>query len=894
MKNKILYGIMAFVMGIFMTGCSDDDYSISNTPLLTDESVTTGSADVTVTSATFHGTVKGLEEQNASAYALGFYYGKSEDNLSEKVAASGSSEFQATVSGMPGDVVYYQAYVTLQGRVTYKGSVQSAIMTDAKAITGEPKDLTANSVILTGKLEKAPQEATSGIVISGVEGSEKVRAGVRIVAAGINDNYEIKAEGLLPNTTYHYTAYLDLGNGTVYGEDRTFTTAPADFNPDTDLVDLGLSTKWAKYNVGASDEKQLGGLFGFGDMTGFQTSINLEDYASADIYKTDRDVANKVYGSWVTMPTIDEFEELFTECKKEWVEDTENHVAGYKFTGPNGNSIFLPAAGTRTQGNVSGEGLNGYYLSGSINATDNRFAMAYSFDQNAARRTTTPVYQALAIRPVSVAKNVKFDKAKLIGQTWEIDLRLDGSHYKFDGPTYFYGNDDSWATVTNNQPVVGNSWCWAADYAGNKWAVGGSDKDDFGVKNCQGTMTFNEDGTVKVHQYVAGADGAEGTFQDTEGTYTIDEKNKTVKLSIMPLMPANYIGNVKEAENAELRILSLTDETMQLAVTRASDNQYLSINYVPGELKNGFTAKLTCYGGDDDNTPDAWNSATVNVLGGAAGLKTYTVTFNTQYPRTNGKVYLLELEGYSAAYPKALVRIDAIKADGNDVKFDANKFFYGDLEGKGNYRVEMANIWGCGHNDSWDGLKDTPFHKEGGETKNETALAFNHTFEVTFTVVSNTSDGTGVYTPNLVTINPSWGGTWGYNEGATMEVVNEGGKYSIKNNQFDITYQSGDHADGSIMAFVEIADLYGFFPGTHATLDALLLDGKAISYDQSKVIDANENPKYRLELWNCYGATKGAGCAFGTPEGDVMKGLAFSKSMETKFTIHSLFAVPQW
>ena len=780
------------------------------------------------------------------------------------------------------------AYVTLQGRVTYKGSVQSAIMTDAKAITGEPKDLTANSVILTGKLEKAPQTATSGIVISGVEGSENVRAGVRIVAAGINDNYEIKAEGLLPNTTYHYTAYLDLGNGTVYGEDRTFTTAPADFNPDTDLVDLGLSTKWAKYNVGASDEKQLGGLFGFGDMTGFQTSINLEDYASADIYKTDRDVANKVYGSWVTMPTIDEFEELFTECKKEWVEDTENHVAGYKFTGPNGNSIFLPAAGTRTQGNVSGEGLNGYYLSGSINATDNRFAMAYSFDQNAARRTTTPVYQALAIRPVSVAKNVKFDKTKLIGQTWEIDLRLDGSHYKFDGPSYFYGNDDSWATVTNNQPVVGNSWCWAADFAGNSWAVGGD------AKNCQGTMTFNEDGTVKVHQYVAGADGAEGTFQDTEGTYTIDEKNKTVKLSIAPLMPANYIGNVKETKDMDIRILSLTDETLQLAVTRANDNQYMSINYVPGELKNGFTAKLTCYGGDDENTPDAWNSATVNVLGGAAGLKTYTVTFNTQYPRTNGKVYLLELEGYSAAYPKALVHIDAIKADGNDVKFDANKFFYGDLEGKGNYRVEMANIWGCGHNDSWDGLKDTPFHKGGGETKNETALAFNHTFEVTFTVVSNTSDGTGVYTPNLITINPSWGGTWGYNEGATMEVVNEGGKYSIKNNQFDITYKSGEHADGSIMTFVEIADLYGFFPGTHSTLDELLLDGKAVSFDQSKVIDANESPKYRLELWNCYGTTKNNGCAFGTPEGDVMKGLAFKNSMETKFTVHSLFAVPQW
>lgn len=876
-------------MGIFMTGCSDDDYSVNKNPLLDNSSVVTGSADVTATSATFHGTVKGLEDQAASAYATGFMYGDSETNLSEKASASSDAEFSATVTGKPGQVVYYQAFVTLQGRLTYKGAVQQAVLTDAKAITGEVKDLTANSAVLQGSLQLAPSEAASGIVISGKEGQENVRAGVRIMASGINDNYEIKAEGLLPNTTYHYTAYLDLGNGTVYGEERSFTTLEAEFNPDEDLVDLGLSTKWAKYNVGATKATELGGLFGFGDMTGFQTSLDLDNYASADIYKTDRDVANKVYGSWVTMPTIDEFEELFTECKKEWVE--EDGVAGYKFTGPNGNSIFLPAAGTRTQGNVSGEGLNGYYLSGSINATDNRFAMAYSFDQNAARRTSTPVYQALAIRPVSVAKNVKFDKAKLIGQTWEIDLRLDGSHYKFDGPVYFLGKDDSWATITNNQPIVGNVGCWAADFASNSWTVGGD------AKNCQGTMTFNEDGTVKVHQYVAGADGAEGTFQDTEGTYTIDEKNKTVKLSIAPLIPANYIGNVKETKDMDIRILSLTDETMQLAVTRANDNQYMSINYVPGELKNGFTAKLTCYGGDEENTPDAWNSATVNVLGGAAGLKTYTVTFNTQYPRTNGKVYLLELEGYSAAYPKALVRIDAIKADGNDVKFDANKFFYGDLEGNGNYRVEMANIWGCGHNDSWDGLKDTPFHKDGGETKNETALAFNHTFEVTFTVVSNTSDGTGVYTPTFNAVR-GWGEgeaqLWGYNDGSTLKVVkSDKGQYSLENNQFDMTYEGSGFEGGSIMTFIEIADLYGFFPGTHATLDEFYLDGKAVSYDKSKVIDSNENPKYRLELFNCYAATKD-NCAFGVKDGDLMRELGFNKSMRAKFTVHSLFAEPQW
>ena len=865
-------------MGIFMTGCSDDDYSISNTPLLTDESVTTGSADVTVTSATFHGMVKGLEEQNASAYALGFYYGKSEDNLSEKVAASGSNEFQATVSGMPGDIVYYQAYVTLQGRVTYKGSVQSAIMTDAKAITGEPKDLTANSVILTGKLEKAPQEATSGIVISGVEGSENVRAGVRIVAAGINDNYEIKAEGLLPNTTYHYTAYLDLGNGTVYGEDRTFTTAPADFNPDTDLVDLGLSTKWAKYNVGASDEKQLGGLFGFGDMTGFQTSINLEDYASADIYKTDRDVANKVYGSWVTMPTIDEFEELFTECKKEWVEDTENHVAGYKFTGPNGNSIFLPAAGTRTQGNVSGEGLNGYYLSGSINATDNRFAMAYNFDQNSSRRTTTPVYQALAIRPVSVAKNVKFDKTKLYN-TWEFDLKPDGSHYNFVGPVFFYGKDACWASYTNNQPVVGETTGWDADFASISWAISSAD-------HCQGTMTFyqDEDGNdkVKVHQVQA-----DGSYKDSEGTFTVDEKNKTITMTIDPLNAVEYIGGITRTDETKIKVMSLSDEALQLGVIRSSDGQLMIYNYVTSDVKNGYVAKLTAWG-DGGN----WDGASTVVSGGSKAVGQYTVKLETTEARTNGKVYVLDLEGFAAKYPKALVRIDAIKADGQDLKFDANKFHYGALEPNGNYRIELFNIWGTGT------ALNSPFRASGGPGEaGEPALAFNKTLEVTFTVVSTTSDGTGVYTPTFNAVR-GWGEgeaqLWGYNDGSTLKVVkSDKGQYSLENNQFDMTYEGSGFEGGTIMTFVEIADLYGFFPGTHSTLDEFYLDGKAVSYDKSKVVDANENPKYRLELFNCYAATKD-NCAFGVKDGDLMRELGFNKSMRAKFTVHSLFAVPQW
>lgn len=864
-------------MGIFMIGCSDDDYSVNKNPLLDDSSVVTGSADVTATSATFHGTVKGLEDQAATAYATGFMYGDSETNLSEKASASSDAEFSATITGMPGQVVYYQAFVTLQGRLTYKGAVQQAVLTDAKAITGEVKDLTANSAVLQGSLQLAPSEAASGIVISGKEGQENVRAGVRIMASGINDNYEIKAEGLLPNTTYHYTAYLDLGNGTVYGQERSFTTPEAEFNPDEDLVDLGLSTKWAKYNVGATKATELGGLFGFGDMTGFQTSINLEDYASADIYKTDRDVANKVYGSWVTMPTIDEFEELFAECKKEWVE--EDGVAGYKFTGPNGNSIFLPAAGTRTQGTVSGEGLNGYYLSGSINATDNKFAMAYSFDQNTSRRTTTPVYQALAIRPVSVAKNVKFDKTKLYN-TWEFDLKPDESHYKFVGPVFFYGKDACWASYTNNQPVVGETTGWDAEYANIKsWAI-------TDPNHCGGTMTFymDEEGNdkVKVHQILA-----DGSYKDSEGTFTVDAKGKTITMSVDPLNPVEYQGGITRTDETKIKVMSLSDEALQLGVIRSSDGQLMIYNYVTSDVKNGYVAKLTAWG-DGGN----WDGASTVVSGGSKAVGQYTVKLETTEARTNGKVYVLDLEGFAAKYPKALVRIDAIKADGQDLKYDANKFHYGDLEGKGNYRIELFNIWGTGT------AQNSPFRANGGPGEaGEPALAFNKTLEVTFTVVSTTSDGTGVYTPTFNAVR-GWGEgeaqLWGYNDGSTLKVVkSDKGQYSIENSQFDMTYEGSGFEGGTIMTFVEIADLYGFFPGTHSTLDEFYLDGKAVSYDKSKVVDANENPKYRLELFNCYAATKD-NCAFGVKDGDLMRELGFNKSMRAKFTVHNLFAVPQW
>ena len=855
---------MAFVLGFCFTACSDDvDYGVNTTPLLKDGSVVTGSADVTSTSATMHGTVAGLENQAQSAYVTGFYYGISQDNLSERVLANSASEFSATVSGMPGTVYYYQAFVTLQGKVTYKGEVSSLVLTDTKAVTGDYKDLTANSVKLVGQINNIPDNAESGIVLSGIGGDERVRAGVRI-SSELLANFEVEALGLLPSTTYYYAAYVDLGLGVVYGDTKEFTTPAKKFDIDNDFVDLGLSTKWAKCNLGAASETQPGGLFGFGDMTGYNASINTDEYAKGDIYRSGSDVVNKVTEGLATIPTIAEYEELFRCCKVEWIE--KEGVAGYQFTGPNGNSIFMPAAGSRTQRTTSGIGVEGRYLSGSINVSDGNFAMSYLFNQNGNGRSTTPTYQALAVRPVSVAKNVPFDKSQLC-KTWEIDLTLDGEYQVFHGPSYFYGTQDSWRTVTNGEPIVGDSWCWDPDFAGNSWTVGGS------AANCQGSITFNEDGTVVVKH--VDADGKETT---EEGTYTVDEANKTITLEgANCLAPANFApGFVDDLKNG-IKILSLTDKSLQLGVLRTDPSQgpcQLSINMIPQLEKYGYKATLNCYGQKPGGgePSDAWAGATVTVAGGQTG--TYTVTFNAAEPRAYGQVYILDIEGFAAAYPNAFVKIDAIKADGNDVPFDANKFYYGDIENNGKYRIEMANIWGCGHNDSWNGLKDSPFRPGGGETTEETALGFNSTFEVTFTIVSLDTNLEFNVKQTAVSIEdlPEWTmwGNWGKENPGAIKVVKDNFQYKLVSDadytmSLDVDADCGglSPANGAV-CLVDIVGIRSYFSGFSAELKSVVNDDVNVPFDASKILygDIENNGNFRVELHNIWGSGTAANPAF--------------------------------
>ena len=85
------------------------------------------------------------------------------------------------------------------------------------------------------------------------------------------------------------------------------------------------------------------------------------------------------------------------------------------------------------------------------------------------------------------------------------------------------------------------------------------------------------------------ADGKETT---EEGTYTVDEANKTITLEGSNcLAPANFGPGYTDDLKNNIKILSLTDKSLQLAVMRTDPSQgacLLSINMVPQLEKYGY------------------------------------------------------------------------------------------------------------------------------------------------------------------------------------------------------------------------------------------------------------------------------------------------------------------
>lgn len=136
-----------------------------------------------------------------------------------------------------------------------------------------------------------------------------------------------------------------------------------------DYVDLGLSVKWATCNIGANSISEFGSLYAFASST--TDEYDWENYPYED-YKNypgnltlppEHDTATQVWGKAWRTPTYKELLELKTKCKWFWA--TCGNAMGCKVIGPNGNCIFLPAAGS-TAGDYNQPNVHGMYWSSTI------------------------------------------------------------------------------------------------------------------------------------------------------------------------------------------------------------------------------------------------------------------------------------------------------------------------------------------------------------------------------------------------------------------------------------------------------------------------------------------------------------------------------------------------
>lgn len=229
----------------------------------------------------------------------------------------------------------------------------------------------------------------------------------------------------------------------------TFADMPAlSVNEITDdqAVDLGLSVKWAPFNLcEVRGGQELPLLVGWGDVTGTNYSTDLKYFPVQQpdqyILGTKYDIATTLWGSEWRLPSDDEMRDLLNLC--EWTKrvSDEGELLGFDVKGTNGNSIFLPVTGSRRGTATPDSQQEGFYWTG-MRATETARALALGFSTGESGDTRQLIeserYMGYAIRPVfgpylidivasaspasNVTKNSAYITVKFTGSTDHADL----------------------------------------------------------------------------------------------------------------------------------------------------------------------------------------------------------------------------------------------------------------------------------------------------------------------------------------------------------------------------------------------------------------------------------------------------------------------------------------
>ena len=354
--------------------------------------IITGSVEnITATSALLKGTIvtgKGSHVIVERGFCFGDtpqqYYGNDE---SEIIVCEGTetADYSYEITGLyPNKQYYVRAYaITISGEVCYGDEV--SFTTNSEYLltiqTLPVGNITATSAMFRGVITEGEFitrgfcYGTSPNVTVGGAGCQQIN-----VSGNYLGQYEYTCEGLSPSTPYYVKAFALVSTNPlefVYGDEVSFTTLNT--GGDHEYVDLGLPSGllWATRNVGANAPEEYGDYFAWGetqpkdvyswDTYQYYDGGNMTKYTGSDgltILLPEDDAATANWGNGWRMPTKEEWEELYQNTTSTWT--TQNGVNGRLFTAPNGNSLFLPAAGNRRYGDLEDVGYYGYYWSSSL------------------------------------------------------------------------------------------------------------------------------------------------------------------------------------------------------------------------------------------------------------------------------------------------------------------------------------------------------------------------------------------------------------------------------------------------------------------------------------------------------------------------------------------------
>lgn len=356
--------------------------------------VTTGSASkVTCYSAKISSSIDTENKDYSRISSFGIFYGEEETpTIREQVSTKESSgNYTATLRALKGNTkYYYRSYVTING-VTYYGATSSfKTLEDNVVTTGEAdSDGNVRSKLTIGN--GAYSKLELGVCWSTSNETPTIADEIVYTNEVDDENYFSVRPDFRYGRVSYYRSYVKIDGVAHYGEVKIFDKEV----PVGNAIDLGLSVKWADMNVGADKPEDYGYYYAWGETepkaeynwgTYFDSvngsSSNFDKYATnkKTVLDPEDDVAHVKWGGDWRMPTKAEQDELRTKCK--WTWGTKNGVKGYTVVGPNGNSLFLPAAGYRSNSDLYHVGSYGSYWSSSLDSSRSYCAYYLRFDSS--------------------------------------------------------------------------------------------------------------------------------------------------------------------------------------------------------------------------------------------------------------------------------------------------------------------------------------------------------------------------------------------------------------------------------------------------------------------------------------------------------------------------------